>query len=442
MKLGMIGTGYVGLVTAACLSDFGHTVICVDKDLEKIKNLNNGNIPIYEPGLDLLIKKNVSGDRLFFRSSLETFIDDLDVLFVAVDTPTRRVDGQADLNSLLAAIQEVSMLSTNNKVIVIKSTVPVGTNKSVTKILQENINKLSFEVVSDPEFLREGSAIEDFMKPDRVVVGTNSNFARKIMREVYRPLYLREFPILFTSPETAELIKYSSNAFLATKISFINEVAHICEKVGADVKDVAKGMGLDKRIGEKFLHVGPGYGGSCFPKDTLAFTESGRLFGAPQNIVNTVVKVNDGVKQRMVAKIIDMFKGDIKEKVITVFGVTFKPNTDDMREAPSLTIIPALQKEGAFIRVVDPQGYNEGSKLLENVKWFSDPYEAADSSNLILILTEWNEFRALDLKAISSKMTSAYLADFRNLYSLEVALENGFVQYDCIGRKRKIDKSD
>ena len=373
---------------------------------------------------------------------METFIDDLDVLFVAVDTPTRRVDGQADLNSLLAAIQEVSMLSTNNKVIVIKSTVPVGTNKSVTKILQENINKLSFEVVSNPEFLREGSAIEDFMKPDRVVVGTNSNFARKIMREVYRPLYLREFPILFTSPETAELIKYSSNAFLATKISFINEVAHICEKVGADVKDVAKGMGLDKRIGEKFLHVGPGYGGSCFPKDTLAFTESGRLFGAPQNIVNTVVKVNDGVKQRMVAKIIDMFKGDIKEKVITVFGVTFKPNTDDMREAPSLTIIPALQKEGAFIRVVDPQGYNEGSKLLENVKWFSDPYEAADSSNLILILTEWNEFRALDLKAISSKMTSAYLADFRNLYSLEVALENGFVQYDCIGRKRKIDKSD
>ena len=438
MKIGMIGTGYVGLVTAACLSDFGHEVICFDTNKKKISGLNKGAVPIFEPGLDLLINKNVSADRLHFNSNLKECIHSLNVLFVAVDTPTRRADGQADLDSLLRAIKEITDISKDDKIIVIKSTVPVGTNKKVVKMLGDSTNGLEFEVVSNPEFLREGSAIEDFMRPDRVIVGTNTEPAKKTMAEIYRPLSLREFPIMFTDPESAEMIKYSSNAFLATKISFINEVANLCEKVGADVKEVARGMGLDKRIGDKFLNAGPGYGGSCFPKDTRAFTYTGKLFSARQKIVETVIEVNNSVKNRIVEKISNVFEGDLEDKVVCVFGVTFKPNTDDMRESPSLTVIPKLKDKGAKIRVVDPKGYLEGHKLLIGVDWFEDPYEAAKNSDIIVILTEWNEFRALDLRKLAKSMRSPYMADYRNLYSLKDVMEKGFTLYDCVGRKNKV----
>jgi len=435
MKLGLLGTGYVGLVTGACLSDFGHHVICLDKNEKKISSLKKGVIPIYEPGLGSLIKKNVEAGRLEFGTDLTLYISKLDVIFLAVGTPTRRADGQADLESLLSAIKEVSDLSPKGKVIVIKSTVPVGTNKKVVQLLKRTKNKAVFDIVSNPEFLREGSAIDDFMKPDRVVVGTKSKRAKKIMTDIYKPLYLRDFPILFTDPESAEMIKYSSNAFLATKISFINEVASLCEKTGADVKEVSKGMGLDKRIGNKFLHAGPGYGGSCFPKDTIAFTNTGKLFGAPQNIVETVIKVNSQVKQRMVDKILSIFEGSVENKIICFFGVTFKPNTDDVREAPSLAIIPKLQGPKTEIRIVDPKGKNEGKNLLRKVNWYDNPYDAANGSDLIVILTEWNEFRALNLSRLSESMRSANMADLRNIYTKMEALNSGFKLYECVGRE-------
>ena len=433
MRIGILGAGYVGLVTGACLSDFGHDVVCLDKDHEKINNLKNSVLPIYEPGLDTLIKKNVEANRLNFGTDLVAHIKSLDVIFVAVDTPSGRVAGEADLENFFNAIKELYRLADKGKLVVIKSTVPVGTNKEVSNLLNKGDKK--FDVVSNPEFLREGAAIEDFMKPDRVVVGLSNDTVREVIKEIYKPLYLREFPIMFTDPQSAELIKYSSNAFLATKISFINEVAHICEKSDANVKDVAKGMGLDKRIGDKFLHAGPGYGGSCFPKDTKAFIQMGNFFGAKQNIIETVVNVNDQVKNRMIDKIFSMFGGIFTKKIVCFLGVTFKPNTDDMREAPSLTIIPRIQSEGNNIRIIDPKGRTQGEKYFKNVTWYDNPYEAAVGSDLLVILTEWNEFRALDLKKISGVMKSKNMADLRNLYSKNEALSSGFVKYESVGRK-------
>ena len=422
MNIGILGAGYVGLVTGACSSDFGHNVVCCDKSKKKVSLLKKNVIPIYEPGLESLIEKNVKASRLRFESDLKKCIDQMDVIFVAVDTPSRRVDGQADLESLFSAVDEISKIAKKNKVIVLKSTVPVGTNAKVSKRIIQVNNKIEFEIVSNPEFLREGSALEDFMKPDRIVIGTYSKIAEEIMKDIYKPLYLRDFPILFTNPESAELIKYSSNAFLATKISFINEVANLCEKTGADVKDVSKGLGLDKRIGDKFLHPGPGYGGSCFPKDTAAFVNTGKVFGAEQSIVETVIKANHQVKNRMIEKITSFFDGSIIGSTICFFGVTFKPNTDDMREAPSLTIIPSLQSRGANIKIMDPKGQEKGAKLLPNVKWFSNAYEAAEDADLLVILTEWNEFIALDLPRLAKCMRSAKLADLRNIYSEKKSL--------------------
>ena len=367
------------------------------------------------------------------RSRFEDFIKDLNVIFIAVGTPSRRGGGDADLTSLYSLIESIKNLIKKEQFIVIKSTVPIGTNKAVSKILRKE-NKNFPSAISNPEFLREGSAIEDFMKPDRVILGLKGKKAKRVMANVYKPLYLREFPIIYTDPESAEAIKYASNAFLATKVTFINEVAHLCEKVGADIKEVARGMGMDGRIGAKFLHAGPGYGGSCFPKDTLAFTKMGKDFNARQMIIEKVIEVNRSVKERMVDKILKACSGKVAQKTICVFGVTFKPNTDDMREAPSLTIIPRLIEKKAEIRVVDPKGLVEGKSLLKNVFWFEDCYMAAEGADLVVILTEWNEFRALDLKKISSSMRTPVMVDLRNVYSRQEALKNGFKKYTGVGR--------
>ena len=434
MRIAMIGTGYVGLVSGVCFSDFGHEVICVDKAPEKIAKLNKGAIPIYEPGLEDLMARNVEAGRLSFTTDLAQAVDGADAVFIAVGTPTRRGDGHADLTYVMAAAEEVGRALTGYAVVVTKSTVPVGTNRKVQEVVAQANLKAEFDVASNPEFLREGAAIDDFMKPDRVVVGVQSERAAKVMAEIYRPLYLRDFPIVTTDLESAEMIKYAANAFLATKITFINEIAALCEKVGADVKEVSKGMGLDGRIGNKFLHAGPGYGGSCFPKDTQALARIGRDFAAPQQIVETVIRVNDAVKLRMIEKLRDLCDGSFNGKKIAVLGVTFKPNTDDMRDAPSLTIVPALVGGGATVRVVDPQGRREGEHLLPNVTWCDDPYTAAEAADLLVILTEWNEFRALDLTRLSKGMAQARMADLRNIYSRQDALSAGFATYDAIGR--------
>jgi len=434
MRIAMIGTGYVGLVSGVCFSDFGHEVICVDKAPEKIAKLNKGEVPIYEPGLEDLMARNVEAGRLSFTTDLAQAVDGADAVFIAVGTPTRRGDGHADLTYVMAAAEEVGRALTGYAVVVTKSTVPVGTNRKVQEVVAQANLKAEFDVASNPEFLREGAAIDDFMKPDRVVVGVQSERAAKVMAEIYRPLYLRDFPIVTTDLESAEMIKYAANAFLATKITFINEIAALCEKVGADVKEVSKGMGLDGRIGNKFLHAGPGYGGSCFPKDTQALARIGRDFAAPQQIVETVIRVNDAVKLRMIEKLRDLCDGSFNGKKIAVLGVTFKPNTDDMRDAPSLTIVPALVGGGATVRVVDPQGRREGEHLLPNVTWCDDPYIAAEAADLLVILTEWNEFRALDLTRLSKGMAQARMADLRNIYSRQDALSAGFATYDAIGR--------
>lgn len=434
MRIAMIGTGYVGLVSGVCFSDFGHEVICVDKAPEKIAKLNKGEVPIYEPGLEDLMARNVEAGRLSFTTDLAQAVDGADAVFIAVGTPTRRGDGHADLTYVMAAAEEVGRALTGYAVVVTKSTVPVGTNRKVQEVVAQANLKAKFDVASNPEFLREGAAIDDFMKPDRVVVGVQSERAAKVMAEIYRPLYLRDFPIVTTDLESAEMIKYAANAFLATKITFINEIAALCEKVGADVKEVSKGMGLDGRIGNKFLHAGPGYGGSCFPKDTQALARIGQDFAAPQQIVETVIRVNDAVKLRMIEKLRDLCDGSFNGKKIAVLGVTFKPNTDDMRDAPSLTIVPALVGGGATVRVVDPQGHHEGEHLLPNVTWCDDPYTAAEAADLLVILTEWNEFRALDLTRLSKGMAQARMADLRNIYSRQDALSAGFATYDAIGR--------
>lgn len=430
----MIGTGYVGLVSGICFSDFGHQVVCVDKSVEKLAKLKAGQVPIYEPGLEVLMMRNVAAGRLTFTDDIATAVDGADAVFIAVGTPTRRGDGHADLTYVMTAAEEIARALTGYAVVVTKSTVPVGTNRRIADVIRQTRPKAEFDVASNPEFLREGAAIDDFMKPDRVVVGVESERAKHLMGEIYRPLFLRDFPIVYTDLESAELIKYASNAFLATKISFINEIAGLCERVGADIKSVAKGMGLDGRIGDKFLHAGPGYGGSCFPKDTSALARIGQEYGMPMRITETVIMVNEAVKLRMLNKVMDLCNGTVNGKRILVLGVTFKPNTDDMRCAPALTIVPALVGAGATVSVVDPQGQREGESLLPGVHWQSDPYAAAEGAEAIVILTEWNEFRALDLNRLSAAMSSPKMADLRNIYGLEEVLAAGFVAYESIGR--------
>lgn len=434
MKIAMIGTGYVGLVSGVCFSDFGHDVVCVDKNPAKIEMLERGEVPIYEPGLDALMARNVEAGRLSFTTDLPKAVAGADAVFIAVGTPTRRGDGHADLSYVMAAAEEVARALTGYAVIVTKSTVPVGTNRKVKHVVAKANPEAEFDVASNPEFLREGAAIDDFMKPDRVVVGVQTERAAEVMAEIYRPLYLRDFPIVTTDLESAEMIKYAANAFLATKITFINEIAALCERVGADVKEVSKGMGLDGRIGNKFLHAGPGYGGSCFPKDTMALARIGQDHAAPQNIVETVIRVNDGIKVRMIEKLRDLCGGTFNGRTIAVLGVTFKPNTDDMRDAPSLTIVPALVGGGARVRVVDPQGRREGEALLPGVQWSDDPYKAVQNADLVVILTEWNEFRALDLKRMAKKMATPRMADLRNVYSAKDVRKAGFEAYEAVGR--------
>ena len=434
MKIAMIGTGYVGLVSGVCFSDFGHDVVCVDKDPAKIDKLNAGEVPIYEPGLDQLMAKNVAAGRLSFTLDLAEAIDGAGAVFIAVGTPTRRGDGHADLTYVMAAAEEIAQIASDYIVIVTKSTVPVGTNRQVKQVVRKANPDLDFDVASNPEFLREGAAIDDFMKPDRVVVGVQNERAAEVMSEIYRPLYLREFPIVTTDLESAEMIKYAANAFLATKITFINEIAALCEKVGADVKQVSKGMGLDGRIGNKFLHAGPGYGGSCFPKDTKALARIGQDHAMPMEITETVIAVNEETKRRMIDKLLDLCDGSFNGKSIGILGVTFKPNTDDMRDAPSLTIVPALVGGGAKVRVIDPQGRREGEELLPGVQWVDDAYKAAHNADLLVILTEWNEFRALDLKRLARKMNTPKLADLRNIYAPKDVKRAGFIAYDSIGR--------
>ena len=434
MRIAMIGTGYVGLVSGVCFSDFGHDVICVDQNADKIAMLERGEVPIYEPGLQDLMQKNVEAGRLSFTTDLAAAVAGSDAVFIAVGTPTRRGDGHADLTYVMAAAEEIAAAITDYTVVVTKSTVPLGTNRQVKQVIAKANPQAEFDVASNPEFLREGAAIEDFMKPDRVVVGVQNERAAEVMAEIYRPLYLRDFPILTTDLESAEMIKYAANAFLATKITFINEIAGLCERAGADVKEVSRGIGLDGRIGNKFLHAGPGYGGSCFPKDTAALARIGQDHAYPMQITETVMRVNDEVKHRMVEKLRDACDGTFNGKTIAVLGVTFKPNTDDMRDAPSLTIVPALIGGGAKVRAVDPQGMAEGEALLPGVKWLDDPYHAARNADLVVLLTEWNEFRALDLKELSRKMASPRMVDLRNIYNAKTAKRGGFEYYAAVGR--------
>ncbi|WP_170529833.1 UDP-glucose dehydrogenase family protein [Ruegeria arenilitoris] len=434
MRIAMIGTGYVGLVSGVCFSDFGHDVICVDKAEAKIQMLQDGKVPIYEPGLDVLMAKNVAAGRLSFTTDLANAVKGADAVFIAVGTPTRRGDGHADLTYVMAAAEEIAHAMDGYTVVVTKSTVPVGTNRKVQEVVAAANPKADFDVASNPEFLREGAAIDDFMRPDRVVVGVENDRAAEVMAEIYRPLYLRDFPILTTDLESAEMIKYAANAFLATKITFINEIAGLCERVGGDVKEVARGIGLDGRIGNKFLHAGPGYGGSCFPKDTGALARIGQEHAFPMQITETVMRVNDEVKKRMIEKIREACDDSFNGKTVAVLGVTFKPNTDDMRDAPSLTIVPALIGGGAKVRVVDPQGRSEGEALLPGVEWVEDPYAAAKDADAVVLLTEWNEFRALNLTQMAAEMKSPRMVDLRNIYSREKVKKSGFETYVGVGR--------
>ncbi|HEY9568814.1 MAG TPA: UDP-glucose/GDP-mannose dehydrogenase family protein, partial [Thalassobaculum sp.] len=397
MRIAMIGTGYVGLVTGACFSEFGVDVCCVDKDAAKIQRLKAGEIPIFEPGLESLVEGNVKAGRLSFTTDLKEGMAGADAVFIAVGTPSRRGDGHADLSYVYAAAREIADNMRGYTVVVTKSTVPVGTGREVEAIIRECRPDAEFDVCSNPEFLREGAAINDFMRPDRVVIGCESERAREVMRGLYRPLYLIETPIVFTSLETSEMIKYAANTFLATKITFINEIADLCEKVGADVHDVARGIGLDGRIGRKFLHPGPGYGGSCFPKDTLALVKTAQDYGAPLRIVETVVDVNDQRKRAMAERVVAACGGSVADKTIAVLGLTFKPNTDDMRDSPALDIVPALLAAGATVRAYDPEGMAEASRLLDGVRFGQSAYEAMDGADAVVIVTEWNEFRALNL---------------------------------------------
>ncbi|MEM6375287.1 MAG: UDP-glucose/GDP-mannose dehydrogenase family protein [Pseudomonadota bacterium] len=435
MKIAIIGVGYVGLVSGVCFSDFGHNVVCVDNDPKKVDMLERGEVPIYEPGLDDLMARNVQAGRLEFSTDLSSAVAQAEAVFIAVGTPTRRGDGHADLSYVMAAAADIAKAITGYTVVVTKSTVPVGTNRKVAEIISQTAPDAKFDIASNPEFLREGAAIDDFMRPDRVVVGVETEQAAEVMQTIYRPLYLRDFPIMVTDLESAEMIKYAANAFLATKITFINEIAALCERVGADVKHVSKGMGLDGRIGNKFLHAGPGYGGSCFPKDTSALARIGQDHAMPLQLTETVIKINEEVKRRMVDKIVDVCGGSVNGKTIAVLGVTFKPNTDDMRDAPSLAIVPQLVGNGATVRVVDPQGRREGEALLPGVAWHEDAYTAAQGADALVLLTEWNEFRALDLERVARSMNVPAMADLRNIYSLQDAESAGFATYVSIGRQ-------
>ncbi len=433
MRIAMIGTGYVGLVSGTCFSEFGHDVICVDKNTDKIDALNNGEIPIFEPGLDTLVAKNVKADRLSFGTDLKEAVSKSDAVFIGVGTPSRRGDGQADLTYVFEAAREIGEAINGYTVVVNKSTVPVGTGRRVHEILSETCASQDFDVVSNPEFLREGAAIEDFMRPDRVVVGTTSDKARKVMEAIYRPLSLIQTPLLFTSLESSELTKYAGNAFLAAKITFINEMADLCEQVGADVHDVAKGIGLDGRIGSKFLHAGPGFGGSCFPKDTRALYQTSKENGAPLKIVEAVIDINEKRKLDMADKVIKACGGSVDGKKVAVLGLTFKPNTDDMRESPSLDILPALHQAGADLHAYDPEGMKEARGLLDNITFCDNAYTTLEKADAVVIITEWNEFRALDLERIKSLMNEPVMIDLRNIYEPDEMRACGF-QYSCVGR--------
>jgi len=433
MHIAMIGTGYVGLVSGTCFSEFGHDVVCVDLDETKINRLKAGEMPIFEPGLEELVASNVKHGRLSFTTDLADAVASADAVFIAVGTPAGENVGKADLKYVHAAARDVAAALSGYTVVINKSTVPVGTGGEVEKIIGDANKDAVFDVVSNPEFLREGSAINDFMRPDRVVIGTDSDRARDAMNRLYRPLFLIETPILFTSRPTAELIKYAANAFLATKITFINEIADLCEVVNADVHDVARGIGLDGRIGSKFLHAGPGYGGSCFPKDTLALAEMAKENGHPLRIVEAVAAVNEERKASMAAKVIAAAGGSLKDKTVAVLGLTFKPNTDDMRDAPSLSIIAGLQAAGAAIRVFDPEGMDEAKTLIDGVEWCEDAYDAMTGADVLSIVTEWNEFRALDLDRVKSLMAAPVMVDLRNIYNPAELARAGF-HYVCIGR--------
>ncbi len=434
MRVAMIGTGYVGLVSGACFSQFGLNVVCVDNDAAKIARLERGEIPIFEPGLDKVVAEGVRDGRLSFTTDIKTAVKNADAVFIAVGTPARRGEGDADLSYVRGVAREIADALDGYTVVVAKSTVPVGTGREVEEIIRERRPDADFDVASNPEFLREGSAIEDFMRPDRVVVGTEVERAKAVMREIYRPLFINETPILFTSRETSELIKYAGNAFLATKITFINEMADICEAIGADVQDVARGIGLDNRIGKKFLHAGPGYGGSCFPKDTLALVHMAEEAGTPTRIVQAVVRVNEERKKEMAQKIIEASGGSVAGKTIGVLGLTFKPNTDDMRDSPSLDIIPILQEGGATVHAFDPEGMEEADKLLDDIVFCSDAYQVAAGADVLVLLTEWNEFRALDMNRIKANRPATIMVDLRNVYRPEDMAAKG-IAYHSIGRE-------
>jgi UDPglucose 6-dehydrogenase len=440
MRVAVIGAGYVGLVSGACFSEFGVNVVCVDKDADKISRLEQGQIPIFEPGLEQVIEANRRADRLSFTDDLEAAVTGADAVFIAVGTPSRRGDGHADLSYVFGAAEEIARALTDYTVIVTKSTVPVGTGRRVAEIVRKARPEAQFDIVSNPEFLREGSAIQDFMRPDRVIIGCESERAEAVMRELYRPLYLIEVPMIFTGLETAELTKYAANSFLATKISFINEMADLCERVGADVQDVARGIGLDGRIGRKFLHAGPGYGGSCFPKDCLALTRTAAEHGVPTRIVEMAAQVNDSRKSAMAARIIRHCGGSVADKTIAILGLAFKPNTDDMRDSPSLAIIPRLKEAGATIRAFDPESMMEAKKLLPGVTYCGNAYEAMNGADALVILTEWNEFRALDLGRVKSLLRSPTVIDLRNIYRPADMAQRGFY-YFSIGR-RSVEPSE
>jgi UDPglucose 6-dehydrogenase len=433
MRVTMIGTGYVGLVSGACFADFGHTVTCVDKDASKIAKLQKGEIPIFEPGLEELVKDNVEQGRLFFTTDPSAAIRDADAVFIAVGTPSRRGDGHADLTYVYEASKEIASLTQGYTVVVTKSTVPVGTGDEVEAIIKKERPDADFAVVSNPEFLREGAAINDFKRPDRVVVGAEDERARERMRDLYRPLFLNETPILFTERRTSELIKYAANAFLAMKITFINEIADLCEEVGANVQEVARGIGLDNRIGRKFLNAGPGYGGSCFPKDTLALMKTARDYKAPIELIEATVRVNGARKQKMAQKIIDALGGNVKGKTIAILGLTFKPNTDDMRDAPALDIVPTLQAEGARVRAFDPEGMHEAKGLLKDVAFATGPYDCVQNADAVVIITEWDQFRALDLGRMKDALKTPIVVDLRNIYRPEEMRAKGF-KYVSVGR--------
>jgi UDPglucose 6-dehydrogenase len=436
MRVAMIGTGYVGLVSGACFADFGHEVTCVDKDKGKIDALARGEMPIYEPGLNDLVAVNERAGRLKFTTTLAPAVKDAEAVFIAVGTPSRRGDGHADLSFVYDAAREIAAALEGFTVVITKSTVPVGTGDEVERIIREERPNADCAVVSNPEFLREGAAIRDFKHPDRIVVGTTEPRAREVMGELYRPLYLNRAPIMFTDRRTAELIKYAANAFLATKITFINEIADLAEKVGADVQEIARGIGLDNRIGAKFLHAGPGFGGSCFPKDTLALLKTGQDYAAPVRIVEAVVAVNDARKRAMARKVAHALGGEVRGRTIAVLGLTFKPNTDDMRDAPSIPLITALQDMGAKVRAYDPAGMEQAKALLGNVTFCQDAYDCAKGASALVIVTEWEQFRALDFERLKELMVHPALVDLRNIYRPEDAARAGFT-YESVGRASK-----